>query len=161
MTGAITGRGESPGSDMALTTDYFMTREEHRRGFLAFGVAPDEIDARMQHDPLLNLFTLHCEGFLDIYIAAGDAMKYADLPFAPSTYPIAPQPNRVNAKFHNDRGWLQVERGQLVLERFDGRGAAGTFFFDAKVSTGSVHVTGSFDLPCMLPTSVCNTARTK
>lgn len=163
VTGALTGRGESPGSDLALTTDYFMTREEHRRAYLAFGVEPDKIDERMKHDPLLNLFTLHCEGFLDLYIAAGDAMKYADLPFGPGTYPIAAQPNRINARFSTPTGLERssAERGQFVLERFDGRGAAGTFFFEARVPTGNVHVTGTFDLPCMHPTSVCNTALTK
>lgn len=180
VTGAVTGRGESPGSDLALTADYFMTREEHRRAYLAFGVGPDEIDERMKHDPLMNLFTLHCEGFLDLFIAAGDGMKYADFPFAPGTYPIAPQPNRVNARFFQraeserateatERGgdartafeWITAERGQFVLERFDGRGAAGSFSFDARVPTGNVHVAGTFDLPCMHPTSVCSTAGTK
>lgn len=163
VTGALSGHGESPANDLALTADYFMTRDEHRRAYLALGVPPDEIDARMQHDPLMNLFTLHCEGFLDLYIAAGDRMKYADLPFGPGTYEIAPRPDRVNARFSSpatlDR--ISAERGELVLERFDGRGAAGTFAFGATLPTGDVRVTGRFDLPCLHPTSVCNGARSK
>ena len=157
VTGALTGRGENPASDLALTTDYFMTREEHRRAFLRFGLEPDEIGERMKHDPLLNLFTLHCEGFLDLFITAGDAMKYVDLPFGPGTYPIAARPNRVNARFSTPTGFGQIsaEGGQFVLERFDGRGAAGTFAFDAKVPTGNIHVAGTFDLPCLHPTTVC------
>lgn len=144
---------------MALTTDYFMTTDEHRRAYLAFGVGPDEIEERMKHDPLLNLFTLHCEGFLDLFIAAGDTMKYADLPFASAIYPIAPQPDRVNAKFFDQTEWIRAQRGEFKLARFDGSGAAGTFSFDAKVQNGNVHVTGSFDLPCVHSTSVCTTAK--
>jgi hypothetical protein len=85
----------------------------------------------------------------------------ADIPQGPGTYPIVPRSTDGSVKpgtfiapgLHFDGLMFEATGGTLTVERLDMNGVAGSFVVDGvehpAQGTRSIHVEGSFDIPCV------------
>jgi len=155
---------------LTAATDYWMS-EAQLRGALAqlAGLGgklskPEQarkVDDAMKRDPRFMLLSITClaDGG-GVILSAARGSKYADLPFAPQTYAIAPsleaKPGELTAMVHlvvdGKRESFAVKRpGKLVLTQFDGTGIAGSFTLEADARGAAprhVSLTGQFHYAC-------------
>ena len=154
------------------TTDYWLTDDDLRQALEMMAKvmtkAPDaarvkaKVDEGMKKDPRLVLLLINCgtdDGLLTM--GPGGKSHYADVPFAPKKYAIAPtsaasKPGDMGVMLGLHHGkdhqsFLVSDPGTLDITKFDATGIAGTFHFAAKEmrSGKKVVVDGKFDYGCV------------
>jgi hypothetical protein len=160
---------KSPPNGKAMATaDYWQTDDQIRSALQMMSgldskkskdAVQAEVDAAMKKDPKFMLLLVNCGadgGSLNF--GPGKDSKYADLPFKPGKYPIAPGSAKagelavmVNLRPPTGHKSFEVsEPGTMDITKFDATGIAATFAFKAKSHDGkAVEIKGSFDYPCV------------
>jgi hypothetical protein len=169
VTGAQATSFVVPADEADFDTDYWRTDAEAReliRGVLRFDeyrvYEEDEeylTEQAMARDPRLTLFVMDCNGEQGgVTLVPGKFSRYADVPFRPNTYEIAPAAN-MEAVTEGvflatisvgsgaaSRDYTVVEPGVLNITVFNELQIAGTFTFKATSADGQVIVMqGKFD----------------
>jgi hypothetical protein len=85
-------------------------------------------------------------------------LSEADVAYGPGTYPIVPRSSDPNAPkgfwvfpLLFGTSMFEATSGTLTIERFDDKGMAGSFHFEAKeqiVGDRTMVIDGTFDMPC-------------
>lgn len=158
--------------NVAASTDYWFSDAQLRMALSALQgigkkLTPAEkerkVEEAMKKDPRLMLLLVNCltdEG--GVILATSRGSKYADVPLKPASYTIAAErkskAGEFTVMFHLSPGgkresYSVKEPGKLALTRFDKKGVAGTFRFNAEQQFSkpprSVAVTGSFKYHCL------------
>ena len=170
ITGAEQASFTVPAEEGDFDTDYWRTAVE-TRGLIRGMLEQDEVndvnredidylvEQAMARDPRLVLFMMDCSGErAGLMLVPGRFSRYADVPFRPRAYEIAPAANIeavtegaffVEAYIMRGAGprhYAPVEPGQLNITTFNELQVAGTFSFAAASADGQrVVMTGKFD----------------
>jgi hypothetical protein len=153
-------------------SDYWASDDEMRRGLeslissesfmtkLSAEELRKRVDERMKRDPRMTPLNFGCgNSTASVTLMASPSSRYADVPHKPGKYRITPEkgskPGDFNLIFTASHGIFTVSApGKLELTRFDAKGVAGKYSFDAVKDSGGdpsikrVVVTGSFNLRC-------------
>ncbi|WP_342378936.1 hypothetical protein NVS55_05965 [Myxococcus stipitatus] len=183
VTGGVQLAFTGKGGTQAAASDHWMSREERRQMFekLYARVEKDParrklgVEQQMGPDGLMSgPLTVHCitaagPMAASFSIFAGPRNTLESVPFKPGTYPLVSleeKPGELGVSLRlKGINYKLSSPGVLVLTRFDGGGVAGTFQFTARTNVAenrakavmrNVHVTGSFDLPCLMKSRVCS-----
>ncbi|HYH97749.1 hypothetical protein [Hyalangium sp.] len=185
VTGGAEFVYQGKGGRTAVSSDHWYTEEELRKAvettINALTKDPAKRQARLDKAMkdggrfmgplLLNCVSSEGSSAGNLNILPTDTTTREAVPFKPGTYKLvarSAKPNEFRIMFRaKDVMYSLTGPGELVIQRFDAKGIAGTFSFPAKSSPlaskpgtteHSVTVTGNFDFPCPAPTEMCRAA---